>query len=81
MARSFASSVINAPIEQVWARIRDFNGLPNWSAGVARSEIEDGEPADQVGCVRKFALKDGGSDPRAAARAVRPRPSLQLFDR
>ena len=60
MARAHASSVINAPIEQVWARIRDFNGLPNWHPGVARSEIEGGAPADQVGCVRHFALKDGG---------------------
>jgi uncharacterized protein YndB with AHSA1/START domain len=60
MARAHASSVINAPIEQVWARIRDFNGLPGWHPGVARSEIEGGAPADQVGCVRHFALKDGG---------------------
>ncbi len=42
MAKAHASSVINAPIEKVWARIRDFNGLPNWHPAIARSEIEGG---------------------------------------
>ena len=59
MARAHASSVINAPIEEVWARIRDFNGLPSWHPGVARSEIEGGTPSDQVGCVRVLTLGDG----------------------
>jgi uncharacterized membrane protein len=40
MARAHASSVINAPIDEVWARIRDFNALPDWHPGVAKSEIE-----------------------------------------
>jgi hypothetical protein len=60
MARAYASSVINAPIEKVWSRIRDFNGLPNWHPAVAKSEIEGGKPSDQIGCVRKFSLQDGG---------------------
>ena len=30
MARVYVSSVINAPAAKVWARVRDFNGLPNW---------------------------------------------------
>ena len=59
MARAHASSVINAPIEQVWARIRDFNGLPDWHPGVASSEIEGGEPANQPGCVRVLTLGNG----------------------
>jgi hypothetical protein len=52
--------VINAPIEKVWNRIRDFNGLANWHPAVAKSEIEGGNPSDQIGCVRKFSLQDGG---------------------
>ena len=60
MARAHASSVIDAPIDQVWARIRDFNGLSNWHPGVAKSEIEGGKPSDQVGCVRVLTLHDGG---------------------
>jgi hypothetical protein len=60
MARAHASSVIHAPIEEVWARIRDFNGLANWHPAVAKSEIEGGGPSDRVGCVRVLTLQDGG---------------------
>jgi hypothetical protein len=59
MARAHASSVFNAPIEQVWARIRDFNALPDWHPGVAKSEIEGGGPGDRVGCIRKLTLGNG----------------------
>jgi hypothetical protein len=59
MARVYVSSVINAPAARVWARIRDFNGLPNWVPPVAESRIENGEPADKVGCVRAFSLRNG----------------------
>ena len=59
MARAHASSMINAPIEQVWARIRDFNALPKWHPAVAKSEIEGGGPGDQVGCVRVLTLGNG----------------------
>ena len=52
--------MINAPIEKVWARIRDFNGLPGWHPGIAKSEIEGGEPANQPGCIRVLTLQDGG---------------------
>ena len=60
MAQVYASSVIGAPADQVWAAIRDFNGLPSWHPAIAESRIEGGAPADQVGCVRAFRLKDGG---------------------
>jgi hypothetical protein len=56
----FVSTVINAPVGRVWAVIRDFNGLPGWTPFVAESRIEQNAPADQVGCVRNFRLKDGG---------------------
>jgi hypothetical protein len=59
MARVYASSVINAPAGRVWARVRDFNGLPNWHPAIAESRIENGEPADKVGCIRAFALRNG----------------------
>ena len=60
MARSYASTVVDAPADQVWARIRDFNGLADWHGGlVASSEIEDGKAGDQVGAVRSFTLTDG----------------------
>ncbi|MCS6879429.1 MAG: SRPBCC family protein [Geminicoccaceae bacterium] len=59
MARVYVSSVIGAPVARVWARIRDFNGLPSWHPAVAESRIENGEPADRVGCVRDFRLRNG----------------------
>ena len=60
MAKSYASTVIDAPADEVWARIRDFNGLPVWHGGmVASSEIEDGKAEDQVGAVRSFTLANG----------------------
>lgn len=59
MARIYVSSVIPAPVARVWARIRDFNGLPSWHPAIAESRIEDGQPADRVGCVRDFRLRNG----------------------
>lgn len=60
MAEVYASSVIAAPADRVWARVRDFNGLPDWHPLIAESRIEAAAPPDQVGCVRAFRLKDGG---------------------
>jgi hypothetical protein len=60
VAEVYTSSVIAAPAERIWARIRDFNGLPAWHPLIAESRIEAGAPADQVGCVRAFRLTDGG---------------------
>jgi hypothetical protein len=59
MAKAYASAVANAPAEEVWARIRDFNTLPDWHPGIAASEIEDGRAGDQVGSVRGLTLADG----------------------
>ena len=43
MPKAYASTVLNAPAAEVWAAIRDFNGLPGWHPGIADSEIEDGK--------------------------------------
>ncbi len=60
MVNVYVSSVIDAPADAVWAHVRDFNGLPQWHPGIADSRIENGEPADKVGCVRHFHTRDGG---------------------
>jgi len=60
LPKVYVSSVIPAPAAQVWAVIRDFNGLPAWTPFVAESRIEQNEPADRVGAIRSFRLKDGG---------------------
>ena len=59
MARVYVSTVINARNDRVWARVRDFNGLPNWHPAIAESRIEGGEPSDKIGCVRDFRLRNG----------------------
>ena len=56
MAKVYISSVVNAPAAKVWARVRDFNGLPGWHPAIGESRIENGEPADKVGCIRDFRL-------------------------
>lgn len=59
MVKVLRSTVLNAPIEAVWDVVRDFNGHDQWHPAVATSQIERGNPADMVGCVRRFRLEDG----------------------
>jgi len=60
MVRIYVSSVIEAGADAVWSRVRDFNALPQWHPAIEDSRIENGEPADKVGCVRHFHTRDGG---------------------
>jgi NADPH:quinone reductase-like Zn-dependent oxidoreductase/uncharacterized protein YndB with AHSA1/START domain len=53
------STIIDAPIERVWAVLRDFNSHDQWHGVVAQSRIEGTDRSDQVGCVRSFTLNDG----------------------
>lgn len=55
------SSVIDAPVEQVWQRIRDYNGLPSWHPRMVESHIEDGRAATDIGCVRNFKVVSGAT--------------------
>lgn len=59
MAKAYASTIIDAPVQRVWAEVRDFNALPNWNPAIVESEIEGGQSADEVGCIRSFRLTDG----------------------
>ena len=79
MIRVTRSAVIDAPIERVWDVLRDFNSHTAWHPVVAESEIEGGEPSDQVGCVRRFTLAGRQPHPRAAPRALRPRARLDVL--
>jgi hypothetical protein len=60
MVRVYTSSVIDAPADAVWARVRDFNALPQWHPAIADSRIENEEASDKVGCIRNFHTRDGG---------------------
>ncbi|ABC35590.1 SRPBCC family protein [Burkholderia thailandensis] len=56
---SFASSVIDAPIERVWAFLRDFNGLAAFHPAIVESRLEPGPDACTVGAIRYLTLADG----------------------
>jgi NADPH:quinone reductase-like Zn-dependent oxidoreductase len=53
------SAVLAAPLAEVWAILRDFNGHDRWHPAVAASAIEAGAAGDQIGAVRAFRLADG----------------------
>lgn len=60
MARVYVSAVMNATLEQAWGMLRDFGDLGNYHPFFENSYIEDGWPADRIGCVRHFSVRDGG---------------------
>src|SRR6187399_400298 len=60
MVEVWQSTVIDAPVEDVWRVLRDFNGHDRWHPAIAASAIEAGAPVDMVGAVRRFRLADGG---------------------
>lgn len=59
MAKAYASTIVDAPVEQVWPLVRAFDGLMDWGLGVTECSIEEGRVADDVGCIRNFRLGDG----------------------
>ncbi len=59
MVKIVRSTIIDAPTDQVWEVLRDFNGHDSWHPAVAESAIERGNSSDKVGCVRRFTLQDG----------------------
>jgi uncharacterized protein YndB with AHSA1/START domain len=60
MAKAYASTIIDAKVETVWATVRDFGGLAKWLPPIERSTIEDGRAGDSVGCVRALHIAGGG---------------------
>lgn len=60
MARGYISAVMDIPLEEAWGVLRDFNALPVYHPFFSKSEIEEGKPSDQVGCVRNFFTHEGG---------------------
>src|SRR5271155_5267878 len=53
------TTVIDAPVDELWTILRDFNGHAGWHPAVETSRIEGGETGDQIGAVRDFKLTDG----------------------
>src|SRR5690554_3670092 len=61
MTRVYVSAVMPITLEQAWSVLRDFNGLPNYHPFFVKSYIEDGKPADKIGCIRHFHDHDGNA--------------------
>lgn len=81
MAKSYYSTVINAPAEKVWAAARDFNGLATWfSAVVSKSEIEGGKSGEAVGGVRNFMFGDANVRERLLAMSDVERSYVYCFE-
>jgi NADPH:quinone reductase-like Zn-dependent oxidoreductase/uncharacterized protein YndB with AHSA1/START domain len=59
MIRIEETTVIDRPIEEVWAILRDFNGHDRWHPAVATSQMQLGKMTDQVSGVRDFRLAGG----------------------
>jgi NADPH:quinone reductase-like Zn-dependent oxidoreductase len=53
------SAVLDAPIDRVWAILRDFNSHHQWHPAVDASQMENNLDGDVVGGVRRFSLSDG----------------------
>jgi uncharacterized protein YndB with AHSA1/START domain len=59
MRNIYYSTVFEAPVEDVWQLLRDFNGWAAWLGPVNGSAIEDARPSDSVGCVRVLDVEGG----------------------
>ena len=53
------SAVIDAPIERVWAVLRDFGSHLQWHPAVTHSHLENDTGGDVVGSVRRLRFEDG----------------------
>src|SRR5690606_4816495 len=53
------SSVIDAPVEKVWARVRDCNVVSSWQPRVSETGSEGGKSPTEIGAVRRFKVAAG----------------------
>lgn len=54
-----AITTVSAGPDEVWALLRDFNGLGAWHPAMPPSAIEEGCGPEEVGAVRRFVMPDG----------------------
>ena len=52
------SVIIEAPIDRVWAAVREFDGVVNWNPGVVGARMETGT-STSIGSVRALDITDG----------------------
>ena len=59
MPKPYASTVLPVSAESAWEYLRDFANIAEWHPGVVSGAMEDGEPGDRVGAVRRLAGPGG----------------------
>lgn len=60
MGTSYASAVINASADEVWAIVRDYGNLAEWAPSIESCEIEGGGDGTLVGAIRRLIGPGGG---------------------
>ncbi|MEV4009878.1 SRPBCC family protein [Nonomuraea angiospora] len=58
MAQAYWSSVFTSSAADLWAVIRQFNGLPDWHPAIQSSELVEGDSASAPGAVRVLTGTD-----------------------
>ncbi|RJQ82703.1 SRPBCC family protein [Amycolatopsis panacis] len=59
MPRPYASGIVAASADEVWARIRAFGDLPAFAPAIGHAELVEGVDG-QVGAVRRLTFAAGG---------------------
>ncbi|MFQ5995820.1 MAG: SRPBCC family protein [Acidiferrobacterales bacterium] len=59
MPKVFVSSVLNAPVNEVWKVIGEFDAVPEWHPDIKECNIENFMSCDTVGCMRDLTMPDG----------------------
>jgi hypothetical protein len=59
MPKPYASAVINAQADTVWAYLRDFSNLDEWQPVIESCEIEGDTRPNEVGAVRRLTAQGG----------------------
>jgi len=52
------TALIPAPLEKIWKRVRDFNGLADYHPAIKNSKIEQGDH-ETIGSIRYLTLANG----------------------
>ncbi len=58
-AKVFCSSVLDAGLDTVWQRMRDFAGMDGWHPAMRDMHMLDGARSDKVSATREFSLGRG----------------------
>jgi hypothetical protein len=58
-AKVFCSAVINGPVDAVWARVRDFDGMGAWHPDITNMAMIGGVRPDKISGVRDFLIGGG----------------------